>query len=38
MKRNASPGPDGFNVEFYLATWTWIGDDVYMFRPALSSD
>jgi hypothetical protein len=20
MKRNASPGPDGFNVEFYLAT------------------
>jgi hypothetical protein len=28
MKRNASPGPDGFNVEFYLATWDWIGDDV----------
>ncbi|XP_071676984.1 uncharacterized protein [Lolium perenne] len=28
MKRNASPGPDGFNVEFYLATWTWIGQDV----------
>lgn len=28
MKRNASPGPDGFNVEFYLATWSWIGDDV----------
>jgi hypothetical protein len=28
MKRNASPGPDGFNVEFYLATWEWIGDDV----------
>jgi hypothetical protein len=21
MKRNASPGPDGFNVEFYIATW-----------------
>jgi hypothetical protein len=29
MKRNASPGPDGFNVEFYLATWDWIGDDVH---------
>lgn len=28
MKRNASPGPDGFNVEFYLAAWEWIGDDV----------
>ena len=28
MKKNASPGPDGFNVEFYLATWSWIGDDV----------
>lgn len=28
MKLNASPGPDGFNVEFYLATWDWIGDDV----------
>jgi hypothetical protein len=22
MKRNASPGPDGFNVEFYIATWS----------------
>jgi hypothetical protein len=30
MKRNASPGPDGFNVEFYIATWSWIGDDVCM--------
>jgi hypothetical protein len=28
MKRNASPGPDGFNVEFYIATWEWIGQDV----------
>ena len=28
MKLNASPGPDGFNVEFYLATWDWIGDEV----------
>jgi hypothetical protein len=24
MKRNASLGPDGFNVEFYIATWGWI--------------
>jgi hypothetical protein len=29
MKINASHGPDGFNVEFYLATWNWIGDDVH---------
>jgi hypothetical protein len=28
MKRNASPGPDRFNVEFYVATWAWIGQDV----------
>jgi hypothetical protein len=28
MKRNASQGPDGFNVEFYIATWDWIGQDV----------
>lgn len=28
MKHNASPGPDEFNVEFYLAMWGWIGDDV----------
>ena len=28
MKRNASPGPDGVNVEFYPATWIRIGDDV----------
>uniref|UniRef100_A0A453D719 Reverse transcriptase domain-containing protein n=1 Tax=Aegilops tauschii subsp. strangulata TaxID=200361 RepID=A0A453D719_AEGTS len=28
MKLKASPGPDGFNVEFYLATWDWIGEEV----------
>nr|XP_020200447.1 uncharacterized protein LOC109786279 [Aegilops tauschii subsp. strangulata] len=28
MKLNASPGPDGFNVEFYLAAWEWIGEEV----------
>ena len=28
MKKNASPGPDGFNVAFYLAAWSWTGDDV----------
>ena len=28
MKLNASPGPDGFNVEFYLATLYWIGEEV----------
>uniref|UniRef100_A0A8R7PPL8 Reverse transcriptase domain-containing protein n=1 Tax=Triticum urartu TaxID=4572 RepID=A0A8R7PPL8_TRIUA len=28
MKLNASPGPDGFNVEFYLAAWDWIGEEV----------
>lgn len=28
MKRNPSPSLDGFNVEFYLAAWEWIGDDI----------
>ena len=28
IKKNASPGPDGFNVGFYLSAWSWIGDDV----------
>jgi hypothetical protein len=28
MRKNASPGPDGFNVGFYLAAWSWIGDDI----------
>lgn len=30
-EKNASPGPDGFNVGFYLAAWSWIGDDVTAF-------
>lgn len=25
MKNNKSPGPDGFNVEFFLATWNITG-------------
>lgn len=28
MRRNASPGPYGFNVAFYVSAWPWIGDDV----------
>jgi hypothetical protein len=28
MRRNASPGLDGFNVGFYISAWDWIGDDV----------
>ena len=28
MRRNASPGPDGFNVAFYIGAWDWIGDDI----------
>ena len=28
MRKNASPGPDGFNVGFYTLAWEWIGDDV----------
>jgi hypothetical protein len=27
-RKNASPGPDGFNVAFYKSAWNWIGDDV----------
>ncbi|KAL8107498.1 hypothetical protein AgCh_024056 [Apium graveolens] len=26
MKKNSAPGPDGFNVEFFLSTWDIIGD------------
>jgi hypothetical protein len=28
MKRYASPGPDGFNIAFYIWAWSWIGDEV----------
>jgi hypothetical protein len=28
MRRNASLGPDGFNVAFYVSAWPWIGDNV----------
>lgn len=28
MKKNASPGPDGLNVAFYLSAWKWIGEDI----------
>jgi hypothetical protein len=28
MKKNTFPGPDGFNVAFYISAWEWIGDDV----------
>lgn len=28
MRRAASPGPDGFNVAFYLEAWSWIGEDI----------
>jgi hypothetical protein len=28
MKKNASPGPDGFNAAFYISAWSWIGEDV----------
>lgn len=27
MKRGKAPGPDGFNTEFFLATWDIIGTD-----------
>lgn len=27
MKRNKSPGPDGFNVNFFLAAWDIVGRD-----------
>lgn len=25
-----SPGPDGFNIEFYLAFWPMIGDLLFL--------
>ena len=28
MKRDASPGPNGLNVAFYLLARRWISDDV----------
>jgi hypothetical protein len=28
MRKNASPGSDGFNVAFYISVWEWIGDDI----------
>lgn len=27
MKRNKSPGPDGFNVNFFLSSWDIVGPD-----------
>lgn len=27
MKRNRTPGPDGFNVKFFLKTWDIVGPD-----------
>ena len=29
MRLNAGPGPDGFNIAFYRATWPWISRDVH---------
>lgn len=26
LKKNKAPGPDGFNVEFFLASWDIVGD------------
>jgi hypothetical protein len=28
MRKDASPGPDGFSVGFYTSAWSWIGDDI----------
>ena len=28
MKKDASPGPDGFNVGFYRNAWSWIAQDI----------
>lgn len=28
MRKDAAPGPDGFDAAFYRASWDWLGDDV----------
>ena len=28
MKQNRSPGPDGFNVNFFIHTWDIVGSDI----------
>jgi hypothetical protein len=35
MRRNASPGPDGFNVGFNVLAWEWIGSDVTNMATSL---
>lgn len=34
MRRNRSPGPDGFNVDFFIAAWEIVGKD---FTKAIHS-
>lgn len=29
MKKGKAPGPDGFNVEFFIACWDIVGDNFY---------
>jgi len=38
MKKGKAPGPDGLSVEFYLASWLIIKDEIFRFFEFLFSN